>query len=141
MYSTRTIEKCRLFFILYFIVIAIVPYSHNHTDSEPYRDCSARPACSYECGVFGVPDIGSDRYSDSHTSYDDRHLHFLAQDSNPALRPTAINETAQMKDVVLSEKVIVQLSEQSIIAMIQDRNRSYSEVFHPPYSGLSPPSC
>ncbi|MHB8879891.1 MAG: hypothetical protein ACYC69_00110 [Thermodesulfovibrionales bacterium] len=137
----RTIEKCQRYFILYFIVIATIPYSHNHTDSEPYRYCSAHPACSAECGVFSVPDVSNDRYSDSHTSYDDRHLHFLAEDSNPALRPTAINEAAPLKDVTISEMAIVQLSKQSIIAMVQDRDRSYSEVFHSPYSGLSPPSC
>src|SRR3990172_7209169 len=135
MYRTRTMRKCRLFFILYFIIIAAFPYSHSHADSEPYLASSDVPEYSPAHGDFCVPEVRhSERYMDSHNSHDDRHLHFLAEDSNPSAMPTAIKKAAPPRDIAISEIVIVQLSK-PVIAVFQDRAQSCSDGFHSLYSG------
>ena len=138
----KNMKQCRLFFILYFIIIAIFPYSHSHADSEPYLVFFDGPVYSSEHGDFCIPDIRHDEhYADSHSSHDDHHLHFLAEDSNSASRPTVSENKAQLKHIAIPETVIVQSSKQSVIAIIQDHSRSYHAGFYSPYSGLSPPSC
>jgi hypothetical protein len=138
----KDIKQCRLFFILYFSIIAIFPYSHSHAESEPNVVCSDGPAYSSGHGDFCTPDIRHDEhYADSHSSPDDHHLHFLAEDSNSASRPTFSENKAQQKHIAIPETDIMQSSKQSLIAIIRDHSRSNNAGFYSPYSGLSPPSC
>jgi len=138
----KNMKQCRLFFILYFSIIAIFPYSHSHADNEPYLVCSDGPAYSSEHGDFCTPDTRHDEhYADSHSSPDDHHLHFLAEDSHSASRPAVSENKAPLKHIAIPETVIVQSSKQSVIAIIQDHFKSNHTGFYSPYSGLSPPSC
>jgi len=142
MYRIRTMQKCRLFFILYFIIIATFPYSHRHDGSESYLLCSDIPLYSPKHGVFCVSDVQhGERYTDSHSSHDYRHLHFLAEDSNPTSRPTVSENKAQLKHIAISETVIMQFLKRWVISMTRDHTRSHHDGFNSPYSGLSPPSC
>ena len=143
MYPVRKyMKQYRLFFILYFSIIAIFPYSHCHADGEPNAVCSGGPVCSPEHGDFCIPDIWHDEhYADSHSSHDDHHLHFLVEDSNTASRPTVNEDKAQLKHISIPKTVIMQSSKQLVIAIILDHSRSYHAGFYSPYSGLSPPSC
>jgi hypothetical protein len=138
----KKMKQCRLFFILYFIIIAIFPYSHSHAESEPNVVCFDGSAYSSEHDYFYIPDIRHDEhYADSHSSPDDHHLHFLAEDSNSTLRLTGSENKTQLTHIAIPETVIVQSSKSSVIAKIRDHSRSTHASFYSRYSGLSPPSC
>ncbi len=140
--NIKGMKQCRLFFILYFIIIAIFPYSHSHAESEPNVACFDGSAYSSEHDYFCIPDIRHDEhYADSRSSPGDRHLHFLAEDSNSTSRLTGSENKTQLKHIAIPETVIVQSSKQSVIAIIQDHFKSTHAGFYSRYSGLSPPSC
>jgi len=142
MRPVRKMKECRSFFILSFIIIAIFPYSHSHADSEPYLVCSDAPVYSSEHSDFCIPKVGHDEYyADKHSSHDERHLHFLAEDSGPASWPTDSENKAQLKHIAIPETVVLQLSKYSVIIKIRDHGRSYYDSFYSPYYGHSPPSC
>ena len=139
--NIEDMKQCRLFFILYFIIIAIFPYSHSHAESEPKVVCFDGSAYSSEHDYFCIPAIRDDEhYADSRSSPGDHHLHFLVEDSNSASRPTVRKNKAQLKHIAIPEAVIMQSSQQSVLAIIQDHSRSTHAVFYS-RSGLSPPSC
>jgi hypothetical protein len=142
MHPVRKMKECRSFFILSFTIIAIFPYSHSHAGSEPDLVCSDGPVYFSEKDDFYIPNVRHDEhYSISHSSHDDRHLHFLAEDSNPALRPTESESKAQLKHIAIPETVVLQSSRYSVITMIRDHALSYFDSLYSPYYGLSPPSC
>lgn len=139
--NIEDMKQCRLFFILYFIIIAIFPYSHSHAESEPKVVCFDGSAYSSEHDYFCIPAIRHDEhYADSRSSPDDHHLHFLAEDSNFTSRLTGSENKTQLKHIAITETVIVQSSKSSVIAKIRDHSRSTHAVFYS-RSGLSPPSC
>ena len=138
----KNMKQCRQFFILYFSIIAIFPYSHSHADSEPYLVCSDGPVYSSEHGDFCIPDIRHDEhYAYRHRTHDDHHLHFPAEDSNSASRPTVSENKARLKHIAIPETVIVQSSKQLVIDILGAHSRSHHAGFCSPYSGLSPPFC
>jgi hypothetical protein len=140
--NIKDMKQCRLFFILYFIIIAIFPYSHSHAESEPNAACSGGSAYSSEHDYYCILDIRHDEhYANSHSAHDDHHLHFPAEDSNSTSRPTGSENKTQLKHIAIPETVIVQSSKSSVIAKIRDHSRSTHAGFYSRYSGLSPPSC
>ncbi len=136
-------KACQLFFILYFTIIAIFPYLHNHADSEPRLVCSDGSVYSSEHGDFYIPDIRHDEhYAVSHRSHDDRHIHFLTENSNPASGRLSARIKTQLELIEIPEKIVImQSSHYSVITMICNHARSFCDSFYSPYYGLSPPSC
>src|SRR6266498_759890 len=126
MCSTRKTKKCRFVFIIYYIILFISPYSHSHADSEPYLVASHGPVYSSEHVDSHIADVRHDEhFMDRHGSHDDRHLHFLAEASNPPSRHSAVEKAAPLKDIPIPETVITKSSKYSVVTMIQDHARSY----------------
>ena len=123
-------KKCRLVFVLYFLVVAVLPYSHGHACDEHSLSFSDMPVYS---------SAYMDLFADRHSSHDDHHLHFVAEDANSGLRLSASCHADSSGDISVSTMTEIELS-RHLVVLFQDCTKFYFGNFCSPYSGLSPPS-
>ncbi len=133
------------FFVLYFFLVSIVPFSHCHADEITHHEAAAGakpaeiPTQNHENGHEAI----SDEPGEYHDDQGDFHFHFLAENLCSSLRQCPIK--ALLSNVMLFASLVLPITEVDSKSQCVPENPEEPPILRDRicskrHSGLSPPS-
>ncbi|MEW5744211.1 MAG: hypothetical protein AB1805_02045 [Nitrospirota bacterium] len=139
--GTRHKERHLLLFTLYFLVVALFPFSHCHAGEGLSVVHPEQAECTLQHLFFPQAELRCCELhsADSH-SRDDHHVHFLVSDSNAPIRPNSASPAPLPLQVAVAvDTASTQPIQSSFFSSIQKPSQRPHEGFSTSFSGLSPP--